>query len=282
MICVALVVAACAEGEAGSEPTSSTSTSTSLATPSSTSTTPQPSNADPASLTPNVGDLHVIVPVGAGGLPDGSTHVACGGVSFTLSDLDNVVPLTDAGLPDVEAAIAPFLESGEGAFWPQDGWQILTQGEDRIQLIHLDTTDSVQLAFMGVERTDGEWKWAGSGIGEGCEIKLSMPAELNTVEWRFDPSYPEPNADSTTLHLLVTERECASGQPMGDRLVGPEVVVTDSNIRIAFAATAQTGDQSCPGNPETPVTVELSAPIGTRDVVDGLKFGLSLEDLLAG
>ncbi len=280
VICVALVAAACAEGEVGSSSTSSTSTSTSLGT--TTSTNGVQPDEDPASLTPNIGDLHIIVPVGADGLPDASTRVTCGGASFTLSDLDGVKDLSGAGLPDVEAAIQPFLQSAEGAFWPQDGWMVLSESQDAVTLVHIDPEGDSSLAFMSVERSGGDWKWAGSSMGEGCGLEISMPAGLNAVDWRFDPSYPEPNANSTTLYLLVTERECASGQAVGDRLVGPEVVVTDTHVHVAFAATAQAGDQTCPSNPETAVTVELSAPIGSREVVDGLTFGVSLQDLLAG
>lgn len=274
---LALLGAACAESPGGSSSTLDTTTTT-LAT--TTSTAPAVGDDQPSSLTPNEGGLAVILPVGPDGLPDVNTPVVCGGVAFTLGDVTSATPLEVAALPDIEAAIDPFLTSEEGAFWPQDGWKVLTETDDRVLLVHVDEAEST-LSFMEVEHRGGEWRWAGSSMGEGCGLETALPSGFNAVEWRFDPAFPTPTADSTILHLLVHERACASGQAVGDRLVGPEVFVTDSHVRIAFAATAQSGDATCPSNPETAVTVELSAPIGDREVVDGLAFGVSLVDLLA-
>lgn len=47
-----------------------------------------------------------------------------------------------------------------------------------------------------------------------------------------------------------------------------------------------TGDHSqgeaheCPGNADQPVAIELSGPIGDRQLVDGLALGVSLEHIL--
>lgn len=274
---LALLAAACGENPGGSSSTLATTT-TSLGT--TTSTAPAISDDQPSSLSPNEGGLAVILPVGPDGLPESITPVVCGGAAFTLGDVTSVTPLEDAALPDVEVAIAPFLTSEEGAFWPQDGWKVLTETEERVLLVHVDESEST-LSFMEVEHRGGEWRWAGSSMGEGCGLETALPSGFNAVEWRFDPAFPTPTPDSTTLHLLVHERACASGQEVGDRLVGPEVFVTDSHVRIAFAATAQSGDATCPSNPETAVNIELSAPIGDREVVDGLAFGISLVDLLS-
>jgi len=65
---------------------------------------------------------------------------------------------------------------------------------------------------------------------------------------------------------------------MGDRLLGPEVVVTDSEVLIAFASIPPRGPSGCPGNPSTPVTIELPAPVGDRRVVDGLELGVEISD----
>lgn len=67
---------------------------------------------------------------------------------------------------------------------------------------------------------------------------------------------------------------------MGDRLLGPEVVMTDTRVLIAFAARRRPGMQTCPGNPEQPVTVDLPEPLGDREIVDGLLTGFDLADFL--
>jgi hypothetical protein len=56
--------------------------------------------------------------------------------------------------------------------------------------------------------------------------------------------------------------------------------MTDDTLRIAFAAEPPAGDQSCQGNPEASATVELPAPLGEREIVEGLTIGLDLADFL--
>ena len=66
---------------------------------------------------------------------------------------------------------------------------------------------------------------------------------------------------------------------MGDRLLGPQVVETDDEVRIVFASIPLIGDQNCPGNPPAAVTVVLDQPLGDRELLDGLLIG-PLRELL--
>jgi hypothetical protein len=79
----------------------------------------------------------------------------------------------------------------------------------------------------------------------------------------------------------VAERACASGEPVGDRLVGPAIVMTDTEVRIGFAAMPQSGAFECPANPWQPVLIELPEPLGDRQLVDGLDFAKDLADYLS-
>jgi len=80
--------------------------------------------------------------------------------------------------------------------------------------------------------------------------------------------------------VLVHETACASGEPVGDRLVGPDVEVTAVEVRVGFVADTQDGDFSCPSNPETPVTIHLEQPLGDRELVDAYDLGTDLRDHL--
>jgi hypothetical protein len=235
-----------------------------------------------ASITPNEGELAVIILVDADGQPPGDTTIGCRtDLGIPFSALDEVPLLVDSSLPEVEEAIKPFLKSDEGSHWPQDSWRVLHRTDDRVLLVHSDETAAEpNLAFMEVENDGSEWRWAGSSIGEGCPLEVMVPTGLNVVDWRLDPSSDSLTTASTFIHVLVTERACASGQAIGNRLLGPQVIVTDTNVLIAFAAQPQGGIQTCPGNPETAVTIELSGPIGSRVVTSGMTLDSSLEDLL--
>ncbi len=230
---------------------------------------------------PMRGELEVIVPVDADGQLSEGTLIGCrSGASFPAAALDEIPLLVESGLMEVEGAIGLFLEGAEGAFWPQDGWRVLDHRDDRVLLVHSDgTATEPSIAFMEVERDGGEWRWAGSSMGGGCPLEVKVPPGLNAVDWCLDPSAEPLTAESTVIQVLVTERACAGGQAVGDRLLGPEVIVTDTEVLIAFAAQAQGDLQTCPGNPETAVTIELSGPIGATAVADGLALDSSLEDL---
>lgn len=224
--------------------------------------------------------LEVIVPPGENGELPGDLIVSCpSGPSFPVSALSDIPDLSDADPGGVAAAIAPFLQSEEGAYWPQEGWRMLHQTDDEVLLVH---QGSDGLSFMSVEREGGQWDWSGaSGPGGECPLQYTVPEGLNTVEWHLDPSAPPPGPDETRIAVVLNERECVSGQPIGERLVGPQVVVTDTRVHIAFAAQPPPGDAfDCQGNPDIPFTVELPEPLGDRVLVEGLATGLSLEDYL--
>ena len=98
---------------------------------------------------------------------------------------------------------------------------------------------------------------------------FELPAGLGEVEWELDPAFPSPTAEDTEIHVLATERGCASGREMGDALRGPQVLETDTEVVIAFAVELPLGGQECPGNPPTAVTVTLDQPLGDRELVNG-------------
>ena len=122
---------------------------------------------------------------------------------------------------------------------------------------------------MTFHRTDDGWRMTDGTSGATCTLRTVLPDGLNVVEWTVDPSRPA-DPEQSELHVLVTEAACASGRPPGSRLLGPQVIETADRVLIAFAAIAQDGEQDCPSNPPSPVTVTLSQPLGQREVLDGL------------
>lgn len=201
-----------------------------------------------------------------------------GGPWFPRSALDTQIDLATSGRDDLAQAITPFLESEEGGFWPQEGWRILHATEESVLLVHLEPPD--RLSFMNVERSGESWSWAGAQAGASCPLAVQVPEGLNTVEWRLDPG-ETPAPESTSLRLLLQERECVSGQEIGDRLVGPEVVYTKDAVLVSFAAQPPPGDAfNCQGNPEVSYLLELDNPLGERNLVSGRDLGMKLEEIL--
>ena len=211
-------------------------------------------------------ELDVITLPDADGAYPPDTLVECGGASFRLGALTDPVPI-DAADPGLRAVLDAWLAGPEGAMWPQDGWFLLHEDGDTAQLVSVGPDGA---AFVGAERGRNGWIWSGASSGGMCDVNLTLPERLGSVTWELDPTFPPPDAASTELHVLATERACTGGSELGERLLGPQVVETDDAVRVTFAAIPLTGSQPCPGNPATPVMVELAAPLGDRDVRDGL------------
>ncbi|MCI0347266.1 MAG: hypothetical protein L0221_17780 [Chloroflexi bacterium] len=126
--------------------------------------------------------------------------------------------------------------------------------------------DEPPLVDVSIENKDGAWKVTGWGQ---CRPVITLPAGLNPAEWRVDFEQPLPGPATTEFDALVTERECASGQPSEGRIVGPQIIWSDDVVLIAFAVRALGGQvQTCQGNPSTRVHVALEAPLGGRRLLD--------------
>ena len=61
---------------------------------------------------------------------------------------------------------------------------------------------------------------------------------------------------------------------------GPAIDATASEIRVGFLAETPDGDHTCPDNPETPITIQLEGPLGSRELVDAYDLGADLRDYL--
>ncbi len=218
----------------------------------------------------------IIVPGGDGTLP-ADTVVYCGGHDFPLSALDTAVPVAEYGDPQLIVELDAFLNGPEGRYWPQDRWHVLTESDDQLTAVSADADGA---AFITFEATRIGWSWSGASGSGKCRPRVTLPDGLGEVRWRLDPAFDRPTPESTEIHVLVTEQACVGGQAMGDRLLGPQVVETDSTVLVAFAAINPPGAHTCPGNPSTPVTVPLPSPLGDRQLRDGLVVPINISDHL--
>ncbi len=220
----------------------------------------------------------IVAPDADGGHPEGLL-VGCGGGTWPLDSLLSAETLVEAGRDDLIDALQVAADSfGLDGPEPSDGWVILDETDEYVSLY--DPTSEF-VSFVTFEDSAAGWILAGSSSGgNSCDLVTQLPAGLSAVEWSVDPDVPlDPGASSVTLS--VTETSCTGGREMGERLLGPQVIETDTEVLIAFAAIALTGDQTCPGNPSTSVTVAFEEPLGDRTVRDGRSTGLTLDDVVA-
>lgn len=103
-----------------------------------------------------------------------------------------------------------------------------------------------------------------------CELRRSVEG-LNPATVTLDPdALPQP-ADRE-VRLLVTERECASGNPATGRVQAPLVEPASDAVRVVIGVSPQPGNQNCPGNPATPYTLALPEPLGDRPLLDATSY----------
>jgi hypothetical protein len=195
---------------------------------------------------------------------------SCGPVIFPSipPDPDAFEPVDDEiqALLD-EMATGPLsVETAE--FVPAYRWQVASRSDDKIVLfgrrIEGEAGYGGDYADIRFERRGEAWTAAGWG---GCNIEIDAPG-FGSATTVLDPDH-EPDPDSTELHLLINERECASGQPPTDREVLPVVIETETSIEIVTLVEPVVGGADCQSNPWHPITVTLNDPLGERIVYDG-------------
>ncbi|MEM9748102.1 MAG: hypothetical protein AAF945_15500 [Actinomycetota bacterium] len=210
---------------------------------------------------------------------DDDRTVTCERREFRLGDLRSAQPLVALGRADLEHALtdlAPDVVTEIGVLDPAD-WILVSEDEQRVVLVRPAPEGTGHEITTLRPDVDGWTLGTWGGVGD-CTLEVALPDGLGEVEWAFEGG--PPSADATSFTVLATEVDCASGRELGDQLLGPQVVESDEEIRIAFAAIPVGGAVECPGNPPTAAAIELAAPVGDRSIVDGRILGASLADVL--
>ncbi len=114
-----------------------------------------------------------------------------------------------------------------------------------------------------------------AGSGGPTTSRASAPdgsaSEGSTGIWELLDA-AEVGPDSTELRLGVTRLECAGGET--GTVLEPDVQFERGRIVIRTDVEPLTGDAyDCQGNNTVPVVVELSEPVGNRDLVDAACLG---------
>lgn len=148
---------------------------------------------------------------------------------------------------------------------PDRGWLLVGADADNAEFI-APCGESIEGLVLLERRADG---WAVSGWESGCRPQLLLLAGLNDADWLLDPDKSVPEPSSRSIDVLVTERECASGRSSVGRVVGPAIRYEADRVLVALGVIPQAGDfADCQGNPATPMSIELSEPLGNRILVD--------------
>jgi hypothetical protein len=110
---------------------------------------------------------------------------------------------------------------------------------------------------------DGTWLLTSDSP---CTQRLVTDDDLGEADLTLADT---PAPGDTSVDLLVHERACASGQSADGRIQLVELNEATEQVQLRIGVRPPEGDgQSCQGNPPTPFTVELSEPLGEREITD--------------
>lgn len=194
--------------------------------------------------------------------------VTCRGadLTFPVAALSRL-PIDELADDAAAAALRSFLgtEAAAELGLPRNAWRVVAAAPDRVSFVAEGPSGWVS-ATVAVDDA-GIWSfWEGGA----CDLAAALPDTFAFVSWRLDPDRP-PDPGSTEVAILALELACASGAPPRERLQPPIVVETTDAVTIAIV-TRKATNADCPGNPEFPIVVNLSAPLGGRALFDGSTY----------
>jgi hypothetical protein len=227
--------------------------------------TPAPTTTPTAVPTPAASGIDDVY-VNPVGVPLGCRDVADASLPAIASDVfqDRIDPDFDnhPSAPALRAAAGTTV--GEVAL-PALGWRLAAASPTGALYLAPGTLDLEDAkVFVHVTLAAGTWTIDATGP---CRPELMSTRTAMAASWEIAPGASLDPA-TTRIPVLVTERACASGKPLGDRLLSPIVRYGDGWLGIGLEITMLEGPQDCQGNPATPVTISLRRPLGDRLLVD--------------
>jgi hypothetical protein len=189
-----------------------------------------------------------------------------------MSALDAPAGFEDADDPAAQGLRDTFVSPAVGHMYPEEfrtGWRVLERDDSTI----IAAVGNPPVGSVKLLRRGDVWVWGGGGVvGEPCDLSYAPAPGAGGVAWALDASYGELESTDTVVHVLVLGPDCSDGEPLGDRLIGPQFLIDDHEMGLVFGVSPGTssGPRLCPANAPDAVTVTLPEPLGDRDVVNAL------------
>lgn len=107
-------------------------------------------------------------------------------------------------------------------------------------------------------------------VGHAEKPPEAVDTGVTTAHWWIDPARPGPTATSTTVHAIVMEEACSSGNSAEGRVEPPIVEIGSAAITVTYRVRGRPGTaQDCQSNKPTPVELVLPELLGDRKLLDG-------------
>jgi hypothetical protein len=111
---------------------------------------------------------------------------------------------------------------------------------------------------------------APSPSNEPSDQPSPVPSEVaNAATWWVDSTLLPLAPETTAVQAILVEKACASGQAPEGRVGDPVIFYGPDAVIVMVPVTPLEGTQDCQGNPEFPVEITLTEPLGERTLLDG-------------
>jgi hypothetical protein len=146
-------------------------------------------------------------------------------------------------------------------------WRLIARTAEEA-LFGLRTPPDLMMVAVRKDARRGTWSRLDKTAGRPLRVTRDG---IRASSWRLDPTY-EPAPDDTVLRILVTEQTYAGGKRADGRVLDPDLYEDEHELILTTFVTPIEGFVMRSPNPETPVRVALSRPVGGRELIDGAVY----------
>ncbi len=149
-----------------------------------------------------------------------------------------------------------------------EGWRLLARSDSEALF---GRGQPPELVTVAVQKHARRGMWQCSAVTKARPLRATRDG-IRASSWRLDPNH-ELKPEDTVLRVLVTEQTFSGAERATGRVQAPDLHVDSEELVLTMFVTPRPGFQLRVPNPETPVRVALTQPVGTRWVVDGALYG---------
>jgi len=152
---------------------------------------------------------------------------------------------------------------------PDSGWWLVSRDEKEAHYIaRLPDGAESPFGYAILQSNGARWAFATGGF---CLPEVLLERRVSAL-WTLPSNAARPQEATVQFVVLVTDRICTGGQPVGARLLPPVITYTEGSVFIVFSARPYQGLTTCEGKPPTEALVHLREPLGNRNLLDAGVF----------
>ena len=147
------------------------------------------------------------------------------------------------------------------------GWRLLVRTDTQAQFGRGLPPD---LLTVVVKHDAKRGTWSCVAKRTGRPLRATRDG-IRVSSWHLD-EVVELKPEDTVLRICVTEQTFAGGRRADGRVLAPDLYESEHELVLTMYVKPESGFQIQRPNPETPVRVALSQPVGHREVIDGALY----------